>query len=427
MSSTQTTATSIFLGYGTEQLRMDFDPDRFSTLTPHDFEAPCLTDAELSAALDDPIGARPLEEIIRKNDRVLLVVPDATRVAGVERLAPLVLQRLNDLGLLDSQIEVLIGGGIHRPPTPVEINRILGERVAGRLAVHHHDANDESSLVKLGQTSRGTPVELNRRLLENDHVIALGAITFHYFAGFSGGRKAIVPGCASARTIRANHLLSFDLEKFQKRAGVASGLLNGNAVHEDMAEAVSMLEPSFLVNTVLNSRNEISAVYAGHWREAHRRGCDEYNAAHAVSIDRRRPVVIVSCGGAPRDTNMIQSHKALEHAATALEPGGTMIALAECAQGLGRKDFLDWFVPGGATATAQKLLQGYQVNGQTAWGLRKKAETFRILMVSSFEDALIRQMGLEPHASLESALSTVNGQHGYIIPNGLTTLPQLTN
>ena len=425
MSSKQT--TSIMLGYGTEKLRLDFSPDRFNPLTPHDFEARCLTEAELGAALNDPVGTPPLEEIIGNNDRVLLVVPDATRVAGVERLAPLIVQRLNEIGLLDSQIEILIGGGIHRPPTPIEINRILGEQVVSRFAVHHHDANDESSVVKLGHTTRGTPVELNRRLVETDHVIALGAITFHYFAGFSGGRKAILPGCASARAIRANHLLSFDLEKLQKREGVASAVLDGNAVHEDMEEAVSMLNPSFLVNTIINTRNEISAVYAGHWREAHRRGCAEYNAAHAVPINGRRPVVIVSCGGAPRDTNMIQSHKALEHAATALEPGGTMIALAECSQGLGRKDFLDWFVPGGARATAQKLLQGYQVNGQTAWGLRKKAETFRILLVSSFADELVRQMGLEPYASLESALATLDGQDGYIIPNGLTTLPQLTN
>jgi nickel-dependent lactate racemase len=416
---------TVMLGYGAEKLRVDFDPNRCNLLTPHDFEAPRLTDAELESALTEPIGAPPLEETIGKNDRVLLVVPDATRVAGVERLAPLLLRRLNEHGLLDSQIEVLIGGGIHRPPTPVEISRILRDAVAGRLAVHHHDANDESSLVKLGHTSRGTPVELNRRLLENDHVIALGAITFHYFAGFSGGRKAILPGCASERAIRANHLLSFDIERLEKRKGVASGLLGGNAVHEDMDEAVSMLNPTFLINTILNARNEISAAYAGHWREAHHRGCAEYNAAHAVAIDQRRPEVIVSCGGSPRDTNMIQSHKALEHAATALEPGGTMIALAECAQGLGRSDFLDWFVPGGSPATAQKLLQAYQINGQTAWGLRKKAETFRILLVSSFEDEMVKRMGLEPHASLESALAELGGHEGYIIPNGLTTLPQL--
>jgi lactate racemase len=424
MSSNLTTTT---LGYGTARLPVDYCPDQFSLLAAHDSEAPSLSDAELAAALNKPIGTPLLEEIIRKRDRVLLVVPDATRVAGVNRLAPMLLQCLNDHGLLDSQIEVLIGGGIHRAPTTEEINRILGENVAGRLAVHHHDANDDSSLVKLGQTSRGTPVELNRRLLEVDHVIALGAITFHYFAGFSGGRKAIVPGCASARTIRANHLLSFDLEKLQKREGVASSVLDGNAVHEDMVEAVSMLNPSFLVNTIINSQNEIAAVYAGHWHDAHRRGCAEYNMAHAVPIERRRSEVIVSCGGTPRDLNMIQSHKALEHAATALEPGGTMIAIAECSQGLGRNDFLDWFVPGGSTATAHKLLQGYQVNGQTAWGLRKKSETFRVLLVSSLNSEVVQQMGLEPHTSLESALATLDRRDGYIIPNGLTTLPQITN
>lgn len=428
MSTKQTAETQrITLAYGAAKLRMDFNPDRFSTLTPRDSDARRLTDTELEAALNEPIRAPPLEEIIGRNDRVLLIVPDATRVAGIERLAPLILRRLNNHGLSDSQIEILIGGGIHRAPTTLEINRIVGEPVASRLAVHHHDANDESSLVTLGHTTRGTPVELNRRLLETDHVIALGAITFHYFAGFSGGRKAILPGCASARAIQANHLLSFDLERLQKREGVATGCLEGNAVHEDMDEAVDMLKPSFLVNTIINSRNEVSAIYAGHWREAHSHGCAEYNAAHTVSIKGRRPIVIVSCGGAPRDANMIQSHKALEHAAAALEPGGTMIALAECAQGLGRTDFIDWFVPGGSTATAQRLLQGYQVNGQTAWGLRKKSETFRILLVSSVENELVQQMGLEPHASLESALATLNGDNGYIIPNGLTTFPQLMN
>lgn len=413
------------LGYGMQKYRFDFDAEQFAILAPDDCEAEPLTDVDLDRALNKPINSPLLEEIIEKHEKVLIVVPDATRAAGVERLVPLLLRRLSEHGLMDSQISVLVGGGIHRPPTAEEIRRILSEDVARRLAVHSHDANDEKWLVELGVTSRGTRVELNRRLLETDHLIMVGAISFHYFAGFSGGRKAVLPGCAAERTIRANHLLSFDVEKLEKRTGVASGLLEGNAVHEDILEGVSMLNPPFLVNTVLNSANEIVAVYAGHWRDAHRKGCAEYNSAHAVPVASRRPLVLVSCGGSPRDINLIQSHKALEHASGVLERGGVMIALAECPQGLGRKDFLEWFVSGGSRATALKLLQAYQINGQTAWGLRQKAEKFRILLVSSLDPEVVRRMGLEPHSSLESALAELTARPGYLIPNGLTTLPYL--
>jgi nickel-dependent lactate racemase len=136
--------------------------------------------------------------------------------------------------------------------------------------------------------------------------------------------------------------------------------------------------------------------------------------------------VIVSAGGAPRDVNLIQSHKAMEHAAAVLEEGGTMVVLAECGQGLGRDDFLDWFVPGGSRATATKLVSGdYRVNGQTAWGLRLKSERFRIRLVSSLPPDVVRSMGFEPCASIESALEGLSHESGYVLPNGLTTLPQL--
>jgi nickel-dependent lactate racemase len=258
-------------------------------------------------------------------------------------------------------------------------------------------------------------------------VLVVGGITFHYFAGFSGGRKAILPGCASERAIQANHLLSFDAETMNKRAGVASGLLEGNAVHEDMEEAVRFLPPSFLVNTVLNERKEIVAVYAGDWRAAHRKGCDEYAAAHSIAVAERRQFVIVSVGGAPSDINMIQSHKAMEHASGVLEEGGTMVVLAECSQGLGRDDFHTWFIPGGSRATAEMLLRNYKINGQTAWSLRKKTERFRILLVSSLAAEVVQSMGMEPHRSLESAMAEVTtSEPGYIIPGGLTTLPHIS-
>ena len=355
----------------------------------------------------------------------MIVVPDATRAAGVARIAPLLVERLHRQGLSDGQISFLVGGGIHRPPTSAEIRSILGPELPERVAVHPHDANEMASHVPLGLTRRGTPVALNRRLVETDHVIVVGAISYHYIAGFSGGRKAILPGCAAESSIQANHLLSFNRDTLEKRDGIASGQLDGNPVHEDMIEAVGMLNPSFLINTVLGSDGEIVAVYTGHWRDAHRRGCEEYFAAHSVTVVERSPLVIVSAGGAPRDINLIQSHKAMEHASAVLEEGGAMVVLAECTEGLGRDDFLRWFVPGGSRATARMLVDGYKINGQTAWGLRRKTERFRLILVSSLEADTVRRMGLEPYATLDSALSAISSQTGYIIPGGMTTLPIL--
>ena len=147
--------------------------------------------------------------------------------------------------------------------------------------------------------------------------------------------------------------------------------------------------------------------------------------AQSIAAPESRPVVVASCGGAPRDVNMIQSHKALEHARVVLEEGGDLVLLAECGEGLGRPDFLDWFVPGGARATARLLVESYRINGQTAWGIRWKSERYRVRLVSTLDPDSVRRMGMIPHASLDEALAAACGGRGWIIPSGLATLPIL--
>ena len=424
---TSEAAASATLNYGAGQISFQYEPETFSVLSHRGSSTRALGEADLHAALDNPIAAPPLEEGLRATGDVLIVVPDATRAAGADRLVPVLRKRLNESGVPDGQISILIGGGSHRLPTPAEVVSILGPEMPRVLAVHTHDSRDPSASVHLGETSRGTPVELNRRVVEADRVILVGAIGFHYIAGFSGGRKGLLPGCASELSVRAHHLLAFDPDTLSQRAGVATGRLDGNPVHENLEEAARMIEPPFLFNTVVNDANDIVAAYAGDLGRAHRRGCEEYAAAHSAALDVRRPLVVASCGGRPRDINLIQSHKAIEHAAGALEEGGAMVVLAECPQGLGRDDFLDWFVPGGARATARRLVENYHVNGQTAWGLRAKSERFRILLVSSLAPGVVREMGLEPHPSLESALSAAGHERGYVLPNAASTLPSLNS
>jgi lactate racemase len=418
---------SVSLGYGPERIDFAYDPERFDLLAPGALDAPELPDEALAARLDAAIGSAALEGLVGAGERVCIVVPDATRASGSARVAALLLDRLAALGVADRQIEFLVGAGTHRPPTFGEIERIVGRESFRRVAVHPHDAHDASFQARVGTTSRGTPVEVNRRLLEADRVLLVGAIGFHYFAGFSGGRKGLLPGCGSERAIQTNHLLAFDRATLSRAAGVESGRLDGNPVNEDLEEAARIFAPTFSVNTVVGDGNRIGALYAGDWFAAHRRGCADYLEAHAVAVTQRRRVVVVSCGGAPRDVNMIQSHKALEHARVVLEDGGDLVLLARCTEGLGRVDFLDWFVPGGARATAEMLLKDYRINGQTAWGIRWKSERYRVHLVSELDPAVVQRMGMIPHASLEEALAAVPPERGYLLPNGLATLPVLAD
>lgn len=413
------------VGFGRRRVSFAYDTERFGVLEADASAVRELSDAELAARLRAPIGSPPLGEIVRPRDRVVIVVPDATRASGSSRVCAVLLDELRRLGVGNSGVSFLVGGGTHRPPTPEEVVRIVGEEPARRTAVHFHDAFDGDDNVLIGTTPRGTPVEIDRRLVECDRAILVGAISFHYFAGFSGGRKALLPACASDRSIQANHLLGFDRARLGKAEGVATGVLDGNPVSEDMEDAARLFGAAFLVNTVLGASGGIVGLYAGDWFAAHRRGCADYLAAHSVAAPEQRPIVVAGAGGAPRDVNLIQSHKAMEHARIVLEDGGDLVLVAECGEGLGAADFLDWFAPGTAAGMAARLVNGYRIHGQTAWGIRWKSERYRVRLVSALPPDQVRQMGMEPYATVQEAVAACAGGPGWILPQGLSTLPVL--
>ncbi|HEV3470727.1 MAG TPA: nickel-dependent lactate racemase [Pyrinomonadaceae bacterium] len=412
------------LGYGRGSVPFEFEGGRFEVLDAPGGEDEPLADAEVGALIDDPIDAQPLEEIISPGESVLVVVSDATRATGSAQVVNLLARRLVQLGVSPRDLRVIFATGIHRPVTAGEKLELLTPFVAQRVRTLDHDARDPAQHVSLGETERGTPVELNRALFDHSHVVLTGAIGFHYFAGFTGGRKSVCPGLASARTVEATHLQALDFEKGGRRAGVGPGRLDGNAVHEECERVAAEVAPSFIVNTVVDSRGRVARVYAGDWRAAHRRACAEYADAHTVKIDARRPVVIVTAGGAPHDLNLIQAHKALEMASYACEEGGTVVLVAECADGTGRPDFLKWFDAADARELEGRLRQSYEVNGQTAWSLLAKAERFRVHLVSELEDEDVRRMRMHPARTVEEALAQVKGAAaGYLMPRGAAYMP----
>src|SRR5687768_15318588 len=354
--------TTIELGYGAGRIAFEYDAARFELLVPLESSRPPLSDAEIGDAFDDPIESTALEEIVAAGDSVLIVVSDATRATASAQIVNLLVRRLIQTGISPSDLAIIFATGIHRAPTDDEKRELLSPFIAQRIRTIEHSATDQSQLVSLGETANGTPVEVNQALQDHSHVILTGAVGFHYFAGFTGGRKSVCPGLASAQTIEATHMLALDFANGGRRAGVAAGLLEGNPVHEECERVTKLIAPSFLINTIVDERGRAQRVFAGNWRSAHRRACEEYASWHSQKIEQKRPVVVVSCGGSPYDINLIQAHKALDMAAKACIPGGWIVLLAECADGLGRVDFLKWFECANSRALEQRLRESYEVN-----------------------------------------------------------------
>lgn len=408
---------TINLKYGKTSISFEYDEMRFEILGSTTEQAP-LSDAAIGETLDKPIDSPVLDDIISAGQTVLIVVPDATRQTGCGQVVNLIVRRLIANGTAPHEISIIFATGIHRKVTDAEKETILTPFIAQRIKTLDHDPRDLARLVRLGETSGGIPIELNRALTEFDRVITVGGVTFHYFAGFTGGRKLICPGLASQRTVSATHKLAFDCQTLSRREGVETGKLDGNAVHEAFMEVVEKAQPAFAINTVVNDAGEIVDLFCGNWQASHRAACVAYADRHTIHVPEKRDLVIVSSGGYPYDINLIQAHKALEAASQACRDAGTIVFLAECADGLGRDDFLKWFDVPNSEALAKTLCEKYQVNGQTAWSLLKKAERFDIRIVTALDEACVPKMRLtkiEPDRLSDFAGGT---SQGYIFPMG---------
>ena len=412
----------INLRYGTRDIPFIHDEDRFEILGSSDDRNP-LSDIELGERLDSPIGTPSIEEIVDVGGTVLIVVPDATREVGCGQVVNLVVRRLIASGVNPFDIRIIFATGIHRRVSESERDQILTPFITQRIKTLDHDPRDLMQIVRQGDTAGGIPIELNRALTEHDHVILVGGASFHYFAGFTGGRKLVCPGLASSKTVSATHKLAFDCELLDRRSGVGIGLLEGNPVHEAFVEIASRVNVSFCVTTNVNEAGEITELCCGDLVGSHRKACDEFAERHTFAIREKRDIVIASCGGAPHDVNMIQAHKALEAAAAACNEGGMIVLLAECADGLGRSDFLNWFDVENSDTLARKLCESYQVNGQTAWSLLRKAERFDIRIVTALPAEATEKMRLVSMQSLDRVMKKAGKEKaGYILPFGAKTL-----
>ena len=382
----------------------------------------------VAAALD---RSAPLLHCFQPGESVVIVASDITRYTGSETYLPLLVAALNRQGIRDRDITILIALGIHRKQTGAEHRKIIGP-LYGRINVVDHDCDDPGKLVSLGKTSNGIDVEINRLAVEADRLVLTGTICFHYFAGFGGGRKALLPGIAGRKSCLASHFSVLYPEPGRGRHPLAAtGVLVGNPVHEALTEACALVDPDLILNTVLAPDKQIIAVFAGQWNEAHREGCRYYAEQFSYPLSEKTDLVVASCGGYPKDINLIQAHKSMEYASRALKEGGVMILLAQCRDGYGHPTFFTWFRHRELPEFEAALRARYEINGQTAFALLDKARRFRIILVSDLPPEEVKAMSLIPAASLDEALILAEQMlpkdyMAYVIPEAGTVLPVLT-
>lgn len=370
-------------------------------------------------ALDNPIGAPCLEKLVQKEQKIVIVTSDISRPMPSYEVLPGVLDRLYKAGILSQNITVVLALGSHRKHTEEEKKKLVGERCYQEVRCVDSDIND---CVSFGKTKNGTPVEITREVADADFRICLGNIEFHYFAGYSGGAKAIMPGVASYDAIQMNHRLMV-------QESSCAGRLEGNHLREDIEEAGSMVGIDYIVNVVLDEHKKIVYCTAGDVTEAHRAGCRYLDKMYRKKIPGRADIVMVSQGGAPKDANLYQVQKALDNAKHAVKKGGRIILIGACQEGLGSKKFEEWLLQADTPHSMVEWIgKHFELGGHKAAAIGMILENAQIDLISELPDDFVRQIFMNPQSTAQEALDEALKKYGedakvIAMPYGGSTLP----
>ncbi|HUX86603.1 MAG TPA: nickel-dependent lactate racemase [Chloroflexota bacterium] len=381
--------------------------------------------ATIEAALQTPIGTPRLAELVRGRRHVAIVVSDVTRPAPTSRMLGPLLDELNQAGIKDERVTVVFATGIHRTHTPAEQQTLLGSAYQRVRCVDSAGAHGrESNMTFVGSTKRGTPIMVDSMVAEADVRIATGNVEYHYFAGYSGGAKALVPGVCGKSTIEHNHGLMV-------QPGAAAGHIGDNPVRQDLEEAGAMIGIDFCLNTVLNGKRAVVAAYAGLPNAVLRHASQMVDQTYGVAIPERADVVVASAGGHPKDINLYQAQKALDNARFAARPGGTLILAAECTEGFGEPTFERWMTAGSSPdALVTRIQHEFVLGGHKAAAIALVLQQMRVYFVSALPDLLVRQMFMEPAPTIQAAVDAALADAGaaasvLLIPNAGSVVPRL--
>jgi nickel-dependent lactate racemase len=336
--------------------------------------------AEIERALREVIGSKRLSEIANGDSKVAIVVDDHTRHSPTSFMILPVLAELQLAGVKDDNVTVIFGCGTHRAVKPEESLRIIGEETSRRVKVVSHDCKAQD-LVYVGTTRKhGNKIFLNRDFAEADVKVLLGDVGFHYYAGYGGGRKSVMPAIAGEETIKHNHAMLLN-------SNAHTGILNENPVHEDMTEAARLAKVDFILNVVTNRKGEIVKAFAGDLQQAFDVAVKLVDEIYRVEVDRRADIVVVSPGGYPADINLYQAYKALDNSLEVVKRGGVVILVAECPEGHGNQIFYEWMMKfEDLRAVEREIKRNFELGGHKAYYLLKALQNHQIILVSSLPD-----------------------------------------
>ena len=383
---------SVGYGEGTQECEIP-EANLLGVLKANDVSLGLAGTAEVERALHEPIESPRLREVVRPGETVAIITSDITRPMPTPQVLPAVLDELHAGGVRDEDISLVFGLGSHRAQTPEERQNLAGA-AWGRIRCL--DSSSEE-FVSLGTTAAGTPIDVNRTVAEADRVLCLGNIEYHYFAGYSGGVKAIMPGVSTSSAIANNHAMIADERS-------CAGNLDTNPVRIDIEEAGAAVGCDFIVNVVLDEDKRIVGAFAGHPIAAHRAGCAFLDSLYRVDIPKRADIVIDSQGGAPKDLNLYQTQKALDNAKYAVREGGVIILVGRCNEGLGNAAFERWMHEAASPAdVVARLHTAFELGGHKAAAVAKIQQMASVYLVSDLNPALARDCFFTPFPTLQAA------------------------
>ena len=424
----------IKLKYGNEKMVLNMEAEKILQIIESNPVTFDKTEAEIiEDALAHPIGSARLCELVHPDERVCIVIPDITRAWQKTSLyLPRLVEELQQGGVKDENIIFICALGTHRRQTPEEHQLLLGSELAKRFTVIDHDCYDKNNLIYLGKTTYGTPIWINKTAMECDHIVLAGGIVYHFLAGWAGGRKYILPGISSYETVMANHSLSLNPVRGEgPHPDVRSGNIDNNLLHLDMLEAASFVRPTFLFNVII-AENRIAGAVAGNYITAHDKGRDMVDAIDGVCISEKADLVIASAGGSPKDVNLYQSIKTLINAREAAKPGGTIIILTECPEGLGgNAEVQDMILKYDTVLKREDELRAdYSISKYVGYYFCETAEKYDLILVSSLDPNLLQKANIRIVKTLEEAMELVADKNDetvkvHIMPQAANTLPRV--
>ena len=380
-------------------------------------------EAEVRRALEEPIESPRLRELVSPGEKVAIVTSDITRPMPTYKVMPPLLDELYAAGVRREDITLVFALGSHRKHTDEERRKLAGDRAWNEIACVDSDPND---CVHMGVTGAGTPVDITRVVAEADRRICLGNIEYHYFAGYSGGAKAIMPGVSTRDAIQSNHSMMV-------RPEACAGALETNPLRMDIEEAGRICGIDFIVNVVLSEHKEIIKAVAGHPVAAHRAGCRFLDRIYLKPLPQAADIVLVSQGGAPKDLNLYQTQKALDNARHAVKQGGIIILIGSCREGLGERVFEEWMTKSQSPeAMIERIGRDFQLGGHKAAAIAMTLQKAKIYLVSDMEDDFVRSIFLTPQPSVQTALDRAFTELGskatvLAMPYGGSTLPRIVD